>query len=181
MKRMSRPEAMPLVIHDNTRGGSDIFRTLGSRRKRVPKSLTKSTGLESYICPHRQSRTSWYSSCRKPKEKKRLFKMSKFNLGYTNKWMWLLPFSKQDPTKISVRHESIGRGKAGKDSHTRLSCPSHLLSISCQSTNKALNWDPQSLTFNKRDYSAKGYSPEEPCMCTLLALPKMMQTPQVQV
>lgn len=93
----------------------------------------------------------------------------------------------EDSTKISVSNEFIGRGKAGKESHTTLSCPSHLLSISCRSTNKPLKTETHGLlSFNERNYSGYWlelpiYSPEEPCMCTLLALPKTTQTQQVQV
>lgn len=46
-KKVSRPEAMPWAIHDANLGGWDILRTFGWRTNFVPKSLVKSTGLES--------------------------------------------------------------------------------------------------------------------------------------
>jgi hypothetical protein len=37
--------------------------------------------------------------------------MSKFKMGYTNIWMWLLPFSKQVSTKNSMSNEFIEEGR----------------------------------------------------------------------
>ena len=46
-KRVSKLEAILFAIHAAGRGGWDILRTVGCRTNRVPKSLVKSTGLES--------------------------------------------------------------------------------------------------------------------------------------
>lgn len=57
-KRPSKPEAIPFANHDTNLGGFDTLRTDGWITKRVPKSLVKSTGLESKIWPATQSLTT---------------------------------------------------------------------------------------------------------------------------
>ena len=61
-KRASRPEAMPFAIHVAILGGWEILRTVGWTTNRAPKSLVKSTGLESKIWPEKHSFTNWMSS-----------------------------------------------------------------------------------------------------------------------
>lgn len=67
--------------------------------------------------------------------------MSKFNMGYTNIiWMWLLPFSKQDVTKISTSNEFIEEGRQEKRVIPGL-VALHIFSRSAvsQQTNRASN------------------------------------------
>lgn len=60
--RASRPEETPLTIQETTFAGTGRFRMVEGRVNREPKSLVKSTGPESNMCPETQFLTNPYLS-----------------------------------------------------------------------------------------------------------------------